>query len=84
MSAATDGSVEVQGGGGVDRIRTGEGADRITGGRGTDAIDAGAGDDEVDAVDGRRDRVNCGEGNDVADVDPVDLVTGCETTRRIR
>jgi Ca2+-binding RTX toxin-like protein len=76
--------MEVQGGGGSDRIRTGDGADRITGGRGNDAIDAGGGDDEVHAVDRRRDRVNCGDGEDVAEVDPSDLVTGCETTRRVR
>ena len=38
----------------------------------------------IETIDGRRDRVTCGDGDDVAHVDPIDFVTGCETTRRVR
>ena len=78
------GVIDVQGGGGRDRIRTGEANDRISGGGGSDSIDAGAGDDTMNALDGRRDRVNCGDGQDTAAVDPFDIVSGCEVTSRAR
>jgi Ca2+-binding RTX toxin-like protein len=74
----------VQGGAGNDRIRTGEANDRISGGGGNDSIDSGAGDDTINALDGRRDRVNCSDGQDTAAVDSFDLVTGCESLTRKR
>ena len=76
----------VQGGGGSDRIRTGDGADQRHGRPRSDAIDTGAGDDEMDAVDGRRDRVDCGDGDDIAcgrpGRRPERLRAGCERTAR--
>jgi hypothetical protein len=38
----------------------------------------------VSARDGRRDRVDCGDGQDTAAVDSFDMVSGCETTARRR
>jgi Ca2+-binding RTX toxin-like protein len=76
--------IDVQGGAGSDRIRTGEANDRISGGGGSDSIDAGVGDDTVSALDGRRDRVSCGDGEDTAAVDSFDMVSGCETMTRRR
>lgn len=56
--------------------------DVLVGGKGRDELDGGDGDDRLDARDGEPDRVLCGYGDDVALVDPVDLVsTSCE--RRI-
>ena len=86
--SAGSGSVTVAGGGGSDRIRTGAGPNTVTGGAGPDGIATGAGDDRVEARDGRRDRVQCGAGNDSANADSFDLLRGCEmvngATRRRR
>ena len=71
--------MDVQGGGGRDRIRTGEANDPDLSGSASDSIDAGSGDDTVNALDGRRDRVVCGDGRDTAFVDPSDIVSGCES-----
>ena len=84
MITGSGGVMDVQGGGGSDRIRTGEASDRISGGSASDSIDAGSGDDTVTALDGRRDRVTCGDGQDTAFVDPSDIVSGCEVTSRRR
>jgi hypothetical protein len=44
-----------------------------------DSIATGAGDDRIEALDGRRDRVNCGRGkNDSVTSDKFDTVTHCE------
>jgi Ca2+-binding RTX toxin-like protein len=66
------------GGAGDDRIYGGRGRDVITGGSGADHLYGGAGSDTIFAVDGERDVVNCGPGNDRAVVDSVDVVVGCE------
>ena len=55
------------------------GEDELYGGQGAGELFSGAGDDFVEASDGKRDRVSCGRGVDVASVDFVDLVADdCE------
>src|SRR5215211_2023463 len=75
------GNMTVRGGPGRDRIRTGAGDDHVRGGTGADRIATGAGDDRVNVRDGRRDRVNCGRGRDVAIADLIDRLAGCEVVR---
>ena len=72
------GNDTINGGAGDDRIDGGPGNDVITGGAGADHIDAGPGSDTVNAVDGERDVIDCGTGNDHAIVDKVDVVHNCE------
>lgn len=72
------GNDTINGGAGDDRIDGGPGNDVITGGAGADHIDAGPGSDTVNAVDGERDVIDCGSGNDHAIVDKVDVVHNCE------
>jgi Ca2+-binding RTX toxin-like protein len=57
--------------------------DTIDGGGGNDFLYANDGDDTINANDGFADRVDCGRGNDVANVDEFDQVSGdCETVNR--
>jgi RTX calcium-binding nonapeptide repeat (4 copies) len=61
------------------------GNDILLGGLGRDRLLGGAGRDELRAVDGRRDRVDCGTGRDIAYVDCFDVVArSCEQVRRTR
>jgi len=60
----------------------GPGNDRITGGYDADRLHGGPGRDAIVAVDGRRDRVDCGPGRDTALVDRIDRVRNCERVRR--
>lgn len=83
----------IDGKGGDDWIEAGYGDDRIVGGPGRDTINADAGsgacnflvcrlphgNDTIDARDGEADSVECGPGNDVANVDKADTVSNCET-----
>ena len=59
-------------------IKGGSGADTIRGHKGFDDIQAGSGRDAIKADDGRADNVDCGKGQDKADVDNKDDVAGCE------
>jgi RTX calcium-binding nonapeptide repeat (4 copies) len=69
---------------GNDRIKGFDGADGLNGGPGRDALDGGKGNDAINAKDGRRDRrVKCGPGRDVAVIDRVDSVSGCERIRGV-
>ncbi|HET6998278.1 MAG TPA: hypothetical protein VFI03_06775 [Solirubrobacterales bacterium] len=55
------------------------GEDMISGGTGADELRGGAGDDVIEARDGVEDIVNCGPGDDRADVDANDLLdSSCE------
>ena len=73
------GDDSLRGGSGSDVIDGGPGNDRIDGGPSPDRIDGGSGNDSVDAVDGKRDRVDCGAGRgDVAKADRGDRVSHCE------
>jgi Ca2+-binding RTX toxin-like protein len=53
-------------------------ADRLTGDARENALAAGAGDDLIESADGLAEDVDCGDGFDLADADPVDRLTGCE------
>ncbi|HET9119610.1 MAG TPA: hypothetical protein VFN72_03680 [Solirubrobacterales bacterium] len=77
LIATPDGST-LHGGNGHDKLIGGPGADNLTGGRGADAITGGKGRDLVRAIDGSRDRVNCGPGIDRAKVDGIDVIKNCE------
>ena len=75
--ATPDGST-LHGGNGHDKLVGRPGADNLTGGRGADLIGGGKGRDLIRAIDGSRDRVNCGPGVDRAKVDGIDRVKNCE------
>jgi hypothetical protein len=68
----------VAGGEGPDRVVGGKGNDKVKGGDKADRLAAGKGADTVIAKDGRRDRVDCGGGKDVARVDKRDRIRRCE------
>lgn len=58
------------------------GNDMLDGGAGNDVLDGDDGDDTINARDGFVDRVDCGSGNDVAIVDPLDQVAqACESVQ---
>ena len=64
----------VDGGSGKDLVRGVGGEDKVVGGTGKDTIRAGGGNDKVNSVDGFKDKVKCGLGNDRAKVDDKDVV----------
>ena len=68
--------------GGDDRIFGLAGDDLLSGGRHADRLWGGSGRDRLLARDGASDVVVCGPGRDVAVVDRLDLVQGCETVQR--
>jgi Ca2+-binding RTX toxin-like protein len=73
---------QLDGAGGPDELNGDDGADSLKGGSGRDALDGGGGSDFLGSVDGERDRVVCGPGNDTAIVDTNDRVAGgCELVR---
>jgi Ca2+-binding RTX toxin-like protein len=81
------------GGAGNDRLRGDQGNDRLSGGAGRDTLLAGggrnvllagAGADVVSAVNGRRDTISCGGGNDRVRADAIDRLRGCERVSRAR
>ena len=92
LDIATTERLRVDGGGGDDRVRTardlggliagafygGEGADRLGGTEGADLLSGGPGRDVLHARDRAADRVDCGDGLDVAGVDRHDQVRRCE------
>jgi Ca2+-binding RTX toxin-like protein len=71
----------LRGRGGFDCLKGHKGNDELTGGVAGDILQGGPGDDTHNARDGKRDKVNCGPGDDVALVDQRDVVKGCETLR---
>jgi Ca2+-binding RTX toxin-like protein len=77
LIATPDGST-LHGGNGHDKLIGGPGADNLTGGRGADVITGGKGRDLIRAIDGSRDRVDCGPGIDRAKVDGIDVIKNCE------
>jgi Ca2+-binding RTX toxin-like protein len=86
----TKGRDRVAGGGGKDRVKGlggkdcvfGEsGKDKVTGGGGKDKLTGGGGKDTLKARDGKKDKVNCGAGNDTAKVDAKDKVRKCEDVK---
>lgn len=85
------GADEIRGGDNADTIFGGYGDDRISAGSGVDTVDGEAGSDFIRTVDGQRDSVSCGIGNDRAIIDEADLdrasfedfvrLTSCEDVR---
>src|SRR5689334_14971075 len=69
---------------GANDIDGGEGGDVIDPGAGPDFVDGGAGNDRISARDGAQDRIQCGDGNDLAVVDAFDTVIGCEDVQSSR
>jgi Ca2+-binding RTX toxin-like protein len=59
-------------------IKGGQGDDEIKGGPGEDTLEGGEGDDTIFARDGEHDIVECGFGEDSAQVDAIDTVSHCE------
>jgi hypothetical protein len=63
---------------GSDRLHSGPGDDSLTGGPGPDTLVGGLGVNLVVARDGSPDAISCGGRLDLAIVDPLDAVQGCE------
>ncbi len=74
----------VRGGGSHDVLHGGGGGDTVRGGAGPDHLSGGPGPDRLVSWEGRRDKVRCGPGDDVAIVDRRDTTVGCERTRPFR
>jgi hypothetical protein len=72
----------IGGGAGDDRLDAGNGNDTVVGGPGHDTILGRGGRDTIFARDGQRDWIDCGTEHDVAVVDRVDHVHGCERVLR--
>jgi Ca2+-binding RTX toxin-like protein len=74
-----DGRDYLEGGRGDDRVAGEGGADTLFGGIGVDRLDGGPGPDALFSFDGSADVVDCGSGDDTAQVDRRDRVVNCET-----
>lgn len=66
---------------GHDQLTGGPKPDYVKGGPGNDTINGGGGGDLLIARDTTRDLVNCGHGSDIAKVDRIDRLHGCEDVR---
>jgi hypothetical protein len=71
----------VDGGPGFDVANGGPGDDLVAGGADPDRVNGGPGIDQLDTRDGVRDLVDCGGGRDLAIVDPVEVILGCDDVR---
>jgi Ca2+-binding RTX toxin-like protein len=63
---------------GANSLSGGDGNDRILGGTGADVLDGGNGDDIIQSLDGTRETVACGDGQDGVVSDRADVRTDCE------
>ncbi|HEX4734664.1 MAG TPA: hypothetical protein VH247_09645 [Thermoleophilaceae bacterium] len=63
---------------GINTLSGGGGNDRLLGGKSADVLDGGPGDDIIQSLDGQRDTVTCGDGEDGTVSDRADLRTGCD------
>ena len=63
---------------GVNLLEGGEGNDRILGGPGADVLYGNHGDDILQSLDGEKDLVYCGEGEDGVVSDKTDTRTDCD------
>jgi Ca2+-binding RTX toxin-like protein len=66
------------GNGGANALAGGGGNDRILGGNGVDALDGGPGDDILQSLDGEKETVTCGDGEDGVVSDRDDVRTDCD------
>jgi Ca2+-binding RTX toxin-like protein len=73
-----DGPDDLDGGGGNDVLYGGAGADDLDGGGATDLYFGQAGDDVITNLDGLAETVDCGDGIDDAEPDPLDTFQSCE------
>jgi hypothetical protein len=74
------GNATITGSAGLNVLAGDSGNDTITGGAGNDFLFGNGGNDTLNANDGYADRVDCGDGTDVANVDQFDQVSAdCET-----
>ena len=79
-----DGKDRILGEEGRDRLAGGGGADKMRGGPAKDRYKGGAGADNINSVDNKRDKVNCGGGQDKATVDELDKVNAnCENVSEV-
>ncbi len=69
---------KLHGGAGDDRLTAASGDDRLVGGPGRDRMVGGRGNDRIIAMDGERDVVICGRGDDFVRSDFNDVLRGCE------
>jgi CSLREA domain-containing protein len=75
----------VKGGAGDDFVKGDGGNDTLVPGGGEDFVHAGGGADTIIAADGDKDKIICGTGKDVANVDPIDDVDkDCNTVNVIQ
>jgi hypothetical protein len=75
----------VKGGAGDDFVKGDGGNDSIIPGGGADFVHAGGGADTINATDGDKDKIICGTGKDVANIDPIDDVDkDCNTVNVIQ
>jgi hypothetical protein len=82
--SGASGRDRLRGSSGNDSLRGGSGRDRLDGGSGRNKISAGSGNDVINAVNGRRERVNCGAGRDRVAADDRDRLVRCERVRRLK
>ncbi|MDQ3468966.1 MAG: Ig-like domain-containing protein [Actinomycetota bacterium] len=83
LSAFSSAPQVLTGSAGNNIISSDSGDDVLTGGAGNDLLSSGGGNDTLQARDGFADTVFCGDGNDTAVVDTLDLVSDtCENVQR--
>ncbi|HEX4720370.1 MAG TPA: calcium-binding protein [Thermoleophilaceae bacterium] len=63
---------------GANAVTGGDGNDRLLGGKGPDNLDGGPGDDIIQSLDGVKDNVACGDGEDGVVSDRRDVRVGCD------
>jgi hypothetical protein len=68
------------GGPGDDTIYGGKDGDELRGGGGIDRMWGDLGSDRIYAADGNAESVDCGDDSDWVQADPLDALTGCEST----
>ena len=72
------GTDTLAGGLAADTLDGGDGDDALNGGTGPDTVSGGAGADAIEARDATADRLDCGDGVDIAAFDAIDSAAGCE------
>jgi hypothetical protein len=75
---AKGGDDVVRGHAGFDCLKGHSGDDQLFPGLAGDLVAGGPGDDLVNSRDGKRDKINCGPGDDVVRADQRDVLKGCE------
>ena len=76
--AGSGGDDVLIGNAGANVLTGGGGNDRLLGGAGADALDSGPGDDILQSIDGVKDLIACGDGEDGIVSDRSDVRSDCE------